>query len=475
MVFRLSDFNYSESKFKHRKLRNTTKSQSEKMLSVKQLKISPARLSAFEILLKIESEKAFSSVLLPLYGEKLSTKDRALCHTITLGVLRKKLFLDRVIEELTKKKMEKFDLAVLLALRIGLFQVLFLDKIPAHAAINESVNLVHLAKKRSAAGLVNAVLRRAARDEIKTEFADEIEKLSVETSHPRWLIEHWIKQFGLEETEKLTVANNETPRLVFRLTKKSDEKTIETLRKLGLEIDESAVVANAYEVLKSNEILHLYATEGKIYFHEEASQLVAKVVHLQPDDNFLDVCAAPGSKTTLINYKLQTTNYELQPFVAGDRYLHRLRVLRETCERVGAENVNIIAYDAEKSLPFAAEGFGVVLVDAPCSGSGTIRHNPEIRYFLRREDFTELSAKQLRILENASKVVKTGGRLIYSTCSLEREENEAVCERFLAKQTDFEKVSPALPGRFLTEEGFARTFPQKDKTDGFFIAVFEKK
>jgi 16S rRNA (cytosine967-C5)-methyltransferase len=441
----------------------------------KQIKISPARFAAFEILLRIESEKAFSSVLLPIYERELSTKDRALCHALTLGVLRKKLYLDRIIEQFTKKKTEKLDLAVLLALRIGLFQVLFLDKIPAYSAINESVNLAHLARKRSAAGLVNAVLRRAARDEIKFEFFDEIEKLSIETSHPRWLIEHWTKQFGLLETEKLAAANNETPKLVFRLTNKSDEKTLDTLRKLDLEIAESAVVTGAYEVLKSNEILHLYAAEGKIYFQDEASQLVAETVQLQPNENFLDVCAAPGSKTTQINYQLQFTNYELQAFVAGDRHFHRLQVLRETCERVGAENVKIVAYDAEKSLPFAAESFDVVLVDAPCSGSGTIRHNPEIRYFLQAEDFAELSAKQLKILENASKVLKTGGRLIYSTCSLEPEENEAVCERFLAAQTRFGKVLPDLPEKFLTEEGFARTFPQKHKTDGFFIAVFEKK
>jgi len=444
----------------------------KKEQSVKQVKISPARLAAFEILLKIESEKAFSSVLLPIYEAKLSTKDRALCHALTLGVLRKKLYLDKIIEQFTKKKTEKFDLAVLLALRIGLFQILFLDKIPAYSAINESVNLVHLARKRSAAGLVNAVLRRAARDETKLEFANEIEKLSVETSHPHWLIEHWTKQFGPAETAKLAAANNETPRLVFRLTKKSDEKTLETLKKLGLEIAESAVIAGAYEVLKSNEILHLYAAEGQIYFQDEASQLVAETVQLQPNENFLDVCAAPGSKFS----QIQNSEFRIQNLmVAGDFYLHRVETLRENCRRQGVDTIELLRYDAEKSLPFAEESFDVVLVDAPCSGSGTIRHNPEIRYFLRAGDFFELSAKQLRILENASKVVKSGGRLIYSTCSLEREENEAVCEKFLATQIRFAKVPPALPERFLTEEGFARTFPQRNGTDGFFIAVFEKK
>lgn len=447
----------------------------KKIQSEKQIKISPARLAAFEMLLKIESEKAFSSVLLPIYEERLSAQDRALCHTLTLGVLRKKLYLDRVIEEFTKKKTEKFDLAVLLALRLGLFQILFLDKIPAHAAINESVNFVHLAKKRSAAGLVNAVLRRANRGEVNIEIAGEIEKISIETSHPVWLIEHWAKQFGLEEAEKIAIANNETPRLVFRLTNKSNEKTIDILQKLGLEICESVIVSSACEVLKSSEILHLYSDEGKIYFQDEASQLVARTVRLKPNESFLDVCAAPGSKTTQINFELGNGNSEIKDFVAGDKYFHRLKVLRKTCEKVGAENVEIVAYDAEKDLPFANESFDVVLIDAPCSGSGTIRHNPEIRYYLQREDFAELSVKQLKILENASKVVKKGGRLVYSTCSLEGEENEAVCENFLAGSTDFKKILPDLPEKFLTDEGFARTFPQRDKTDGFFIAVFEKK
>lgn len=442
--------------------------------TAKRIKISPARIAASEILSKIETEKAFSSVLLPLYEEKLELKDRALCHALTLGVLRRKLFLDRIIEQFTKNKIEKFDSAVLQALRIGLFQILFLDKIPAHAAINDSVNLVHRAKKKSAAGLVNAVLRRVLREEIKFEFADEIERISIETSHPRWLIEHWTKQFGLDETEKLAAANNQTPKLIFRLTGKSDEKTIETLRKLNLEITESKNVKNAWEVLKSNETLHLFADDGKIYFQDEASQLVGQAVQLNSDENFLDVCAAPGSKTTQINYSAQISNSALQNFVAGDKYSHRLRILRETCRKLGAENIKVVAYDAEIELPFVDEGFNAVLVDAPCSGSGTIRHNPEIRYFLQSGDFVNLADKQLKILTSASNVVKTGGRLIYSTCSLEIEENEKVCEKFLAKQTNFRKILPNVPKKFLTEKDFARTLPQRDETDGFFIAVFEK-
>ncbi len=151
-----------------------------------------------------------------------------------------------------------------------------------------------------------------------------------------------------------------------------------------------------------------------------------------------------------------------------------MQIAREICKKQGLQNVQLLQYDAEKSLPFADESFEVILVDAPCSGTGTIRHNPEIRYFLTENDFAELSSKQLKILVNASKLVKRGGRLIYSTCSLEIEENEQVIENFLHENRDFEIVLPNLSAEFLTERGFARTFPQRDKMDGFFIAILKK-
>jgi 16S rRNA (cytosine967-C5)-methyltransferase len=436
------------------------------------MKISPARLAAFEILGKIEREKAFSSVLLPLYEEKLAAKDRALCHRLTLGVLRKKNYLDRVVQAYSKTKISKLDAEVLNALRLALYQMLFLDKIPDFSAINESVNLVQRAKKTSAKGFVNAVLRRATREKPELKFTDEAERISIETSHPRWLVENWIRQFGFDETEKLAKSNNETPQLVFRLTAKADEKTVEILKKLGVDLIESEIASKAWRVRKTSEMLFAYANEGRIYFQEESSQLVADAVNLQPDESFLDVCAAPGSKFT----KMQNAKCKMQNIaVAGDLYEHRLRFLKQSAANQGVTSLNLAAYDAENALPFADEVFDAVLLDAPCSGTGTIRHNPEIRYFLAEKDFAELSEKQLAILKNASKTVKKGGRLIYSTCSLERVENETVIEKFLAADSGFEKAELNLKEKFLTADGFARTFPQRDDTDGFFIAALRKK
>ncbi len=443
------------------------------------IKISPARVAAFEILYKIAKEKAFSSVLLPLYEENLTQKDRALCHELTLGILRKQIFLDKLIEKFTKKNIEKFDLEVILALRLGIYQLLFLDKIPAFSAINESVNLVHRAKKRSASGLVNAVLRRVSRQEnLELEFSDEIERISVETSHPKWLIENWITQFGIEETERIADANNKTPNSAFRFTVKFYRKDAETQREVlsllnELNLEKSELVDECFIVEKSNEKLRELAERGLIYFQEEGSQLVAEVVNLRENENLLDVCAAPGSKVSFIGSKLkiQSSNF----IVAGDIYEQRVRFLRENCRNQGAEFVRVLRYDAEKSLPFADGSFDAVLLDAPCSGTGTIRHNPEIRYFLREKDFKELQDKQLEIIRNASKSVKSGGRLIYSTCSLETQENEEVIEKFLSADFGFEKLSPNINKGFLTDRGFVRTFPSRDKIDGFFISVFKKK
>jgi 16S rRNA (cytosine967-C5)-methyltransferase len=442
----------------------------------KTVKISPARSAVYEILTKIETEKAFSSVLLPFYEDKLSPEDRALSHEITLGVLRKQIYLDKIIGHFTNNK--KLDTAILIALRIGLYQLFYLDKIPTYSAINESVNLVQKAKKTSAKGFVNAVLRRATREKIELKYIDEIERISIETSHPRWLIEKWSEQFGIEETAKLAKINNEIPSRSFRLTEKffrSDEKKRnELLKYFEDKCEKSEFIENCFIAEKYDSKLHGLAKTGEIYFQDEGSQLVGQTINLKNGEKFLDVCAAPGSKTTQIAAQKSKTENR-NSLIAGDLYFQRVTFLQENCRNQGIEQISIVQYDAEKSLPFADESFDCVLLDSPCSGTGTIRHNPEIRYFLDEKDFAELSAKQLAILKNASKLVKSGGKLIYSTCSLEIKENEAVCQQFLENNQNYVQTAPNLPERFITAENFARTFPQKDEMDGFFIAVFQKK
>lgn len=441
------------------------------------MNITPARKSAFEILCKIEKENAFSSILLPQYEKNLNSKDSSLCHQIVLGVLRKKLYLDEIIKKFTKKNINKFDVEVVNALRIGLYQLLILDKIPDYSAINESVNLVKLAKKKSASGMVNAVLRRATREKFEFKSIDQIEKISVETSHPRWLVEKWIKQFGFEEAEKLSTANNEIPTLIFRLTGKFYSKNpqiqSEILESITNNSVESELIENSFTARHFDDNLWELAEKGLIYFQDEGSQMVASTVNLHNEQLFLDVCASPGSKTTFIaNKRLRSNTQNI--IVAGDLYEHRVRTLKENCVNQNVGFVNLVQYNAEEELPFSDESFDAILVDAPCSGTGTIRNNPEIRYNVNEKDFKALSVKQLKILKNASKLVKHDGRIIYSTCSLEVEENEEVIEKFLAEDQNFELIKPELSEKFITKDNFAKTFPQRDNMDGFFIAVLHK-
>lgn len=439
------------------------------------MKVSPARKAAFDVLFRIETERAFSSILLPFVTEKLSDADRGLCYEITLGVLRRQILLDRTMDVLARGR--KIDPEVRIALRIGLYQMLYLDKVPDHAVINESVELTVRAKKRSAKSFVNAVLRNAQRELPSITFTDEIEKISIEESHPGWLVEKWIGQFGFEQAASICKANNRPPLPSFRLTPRflransvaigDREKIISIFQEAAdVTIEPSDSVEGAYRVLKMTDGLSELAKKGHIYFQDEASQLAARSVEISDHQRFLDVCAAPGGKTTLVAGRSVGKNVLL---AAGDLHQARVEQLKENCSRQEAD-VKIVRYDAEKGLPFADGTFDIILVDAPCSGTGTIKHNPEIRYTLDPDDLVELSNKQHNILISASKCLKPGGSLIYSTCSLEPEENEEVIGKFLKESPSFHPDTQFVPERFLEGEYFARTYPNRDDMDGFFIA-----
>ena len=423
------------------------------------MQISPARIAAHDILLRIESYHAFSSVLLPQCESELSERDAALCHQIVLGVLRRKLYLDARIRNYAGNK--KLDLEVLTALRIGAYQLLELDRIPNHSAVNESVALVQRAKKTSAKGLVNAVLRRISSEETEGESYSE----EIVLSHPAWLLERWIGQFGHDRASKIAEANNEPARSAYRFTANSPDTA-------SLEGEPSQIAEGAFTVSRITTRLRQLSESGAIYFQDEASQLIANLVSIPNGGRFLDVCAAPGGKTALVAAK----HINSSPFiVAGDLHHQRVQFLRANCIIQGVSNICPVQYDAAGSLPFADGSFDSILLDAPCSGTGTIRSNPEIRYFLRPEDILDLSRKQLAILRNASKLLKPGGKLFYSTCSLEREENEDVIKQFLAEVVDFESKKPDVDARFITDNGFGRTFPDREGTDGFFFAVLARR
>jgi 16S rRNA (cytosine967-C5)-methyltransferase len=391
-----------------------------------------------------------------------------------------------VLEHFAKRRLEKVDLAVKLSLRIGLYQLRFLSRIPPSAAVNESVNLVRAAGVRSASGFTNAILRRAAREanyDPAANVSDPIEKLAIETSHPAWLIERWANVLGLEEAGVLARAHNEHAPVSFRLTNKTigkdgeAQRVIRQLNELGAEVRRSKIAKDSWRVIgQTPALLRDLASAGLIYLQDEASQLVAHILDAQPGDRVLDVCAAPGSKTTHIGALAPNSM-----IIVSDLYEHRVRLLRELAIAQGNDSLHVAIADATGVFPFAPASFDRVLVDAPCSGTGTLRRNPEIRWRLNARDLPELAAKQNQILTQAAEMVRPGGRLLYSTCSLENDENEAVAAAFMSENTEFDQLHLAAPrisngaADLANATGAIRTWPHLHDVDGFFMIAFQRR
>lgn len=435
--------------------------------------VAPARIAAFEILRRVEAG-AYASVLLATQDEELQPRDRALSHELVLGVLRRQLWLDRLIDRFANRTADTLDVPVRIALRLGLYQLRFLSRIPASAAVNESVNLVRLARLRSADGFVNAVLRRATREpkyDPAGAISDSLTRLAVATSHPSWMIERWLRAFGEEKTEAFATANNEAAPVAFRVVRRSAEaEVLDRLRISGGRLSASTIAEGAWRIVGGGEMLRKLAQAGQLYIQDEASQLVAQVLEVRPGDRVLDVCSAPGSKATQI-----AASREAAIVVAGELHEHRLQTVAQTARLQGVESIRCVVLDGQCPLPFREAPFERVLVDAPCSGTGTLRHNPEIRLRISDEDIQDLSSRQRQLLVNASRIVKPGGRLVYSTCSVELEENEAVANDFLENNDQFEQAQLAVNSSLLTPSGAARTWPHRDGSDGFFITAFERK
>jgi 16S rRNA (cytosine967-C5)-methyltransferase len=437
--------------------------------------VAPARRAAFDILRRVEEEGAFASVLLAASLEELNAQDRALTYELVLGTLRWQLWLDRLIEYYARRSAQSLDAPVRRALRLGLYQLRFLSRIPARAAVNESVNLMRVAKLRSAASLVNAVLRRATREpdyDPVAAVSEPLERIAIETSHPAWLIERWADAFSIEEAASFARSNNEPPPIAFRVNEDDERAAIlEELRAAGGHVEPSLVAPDAWRIQGATSRLRQFASEGRVYIQDEASQLVAHALDARTGERVLDVCAAPGSKTT--HLAARTPGVKL--IVAGDLYEHRLRTVIEAGARAQRSFIHAVALDATAPLPLAEGSFDRVLIDAPCTGTGTLRRNPEIRWRITPSDIADLRERQQRILVSASKMTRMGGRLVYSTCSVEREENEEVVASFLHQNGAFQQVSPPVLAPFQSAPGAGRTWPHREGADGFFIAAFERR
>ncbi|MGE0885847.1 MAG: 16S rRNA (cytosine(967)-C(5))-methyltransferase RsmB [Blastocatellales bacterium] len=453
------------------------------------LNISPARAAAFDVLMRVVRQNSFASNLLaaPRF-DKLSREDRALLQELTLGVLRWQGRLDFLIERHTRREVEKLDLELIIALRLGLYQLLFLSRVPAFAAINESVNLVKEFGKPKASGLANAVLRSAQRElqfTILPSGKSQIHRLSVEISHPVWLVKRWIARFGETQAREMALAHNSPPQIAFRFSSKVKpiEETKADLEWRKIVIRPSALTPEAFVIESGNlSAKSEPVTSGWIYLQDEASQLIARLAAQRSKGDgparILDLCAAPGSKTTLLASELSDDSM----VVASDIHFHRLRTLKEFSERLSIKNIRAIRLDGERQMPFEPESFDVVLLDAPCSGLGTLQRNPEIKWRIREEKIIELADLQKRLLVNAAEQVKDGGLLVYSVCSTEPEEGEEVISWFRSQHSEFRDLTRERlielgidPAPLLTSSFGARTFTHRQGTESFFFCVLWKR
>jgi 16S rRNA (cytosine967-C5)-methyltransferase len=443
------------------------------------MSISPARAVAFDILLRVDQQNAYASELLHSERlEKLSPADRGLAMELVMGVLRWRSRLDDVIAAAASRPLKKLDAEVLNAVRLAAYQLRFLDRVPAHAAINDSVELVKRAQKRSAAPFANAVLRKiaAAPAEPVQPSADEaaVALLARETAHPEWLVARWMTQFGAERARQICEFDQRVPATSLRLEDADAERELATE---GVKLASGVLLASARTLVEGDLTRTRPYLEGRVFIQDEASQLVAALVGT--GSRLLDCCAAPGGKTAAMTWRNPTAQ-----IIAAEIHEHRAGLVRK---RVRAANVEVITADALQ-LPLAG-GFDCVLADVPCSGTGTLARNPDIKWRLTEGDLSELHTKQVAILRAALQQLAPGGRAVYSTCSLEREENEAVVEEGLRDSEGYqlrdcreeleklrssgelvwEDLDSLLSGQFL------RTVPGTQSCDGFFAAVIERQ
>jgi 16S rRNA (cytosine967-C5)-methyltransferase len=440
--------------------------------------ISPARIAAFDILLRVEHDNSYASELLHTSQyENLTSADHGLATELVMGVLRWRSLLDKYIAERSSLKLTRLDAEVLNALRLAAYQLLFLDRVPARAAVHESAELVKRARKRSAVPFANAVLRNfagLARPDAESIARTETSStLAQNSAHPLWLVERWIQDYGFDAARQACAYHQRIPDTVVTFSDPAVEKVFQNS---GIHLSPGHMLTSAYSVIAGDLTATQAFRNGQVHIQDEASQLVSLLIGC--GSSILDCCAAPGGKTRVIAQHNPNARV-----VATDLHAHRARTLRKL---VTAGNVCVVAADA-RNLPLTML-FDRVLADVPCSGTGTLARNPEIKWTLRPEDLVDLQTRQLAILQSAMQRVSPGGRLVYATCSLEKEENFAVIEQAMSVdrsfrlrdcQIELQRIRESGMLRYekidsLTSGPFLRTIPGVHPCDGFFAAILQK-
>lgn len=448
-----------------------------------------ARELALDTLTRIEQEQAYSNLLLnrSLQKAKLSSQEAGLATELVYGTIQRLNTIDYFLTPFIAKGLASLQPWVRALLRMSFYQLYYLERIPDHAAVSEAVQLAKRKGHAGISGLVNGVLRNVIRKRKELVIPEDVsveERISLIHSHPLWLVKRWISQYGVEETTRLCAANNRPPKVSLRTNQRriSRESLIQQLRSEDIHVQPSDVSAVGLVTTGAgNMAYHPAFEEGLFSIQDESSMLVADVLDPQPGMTVLDCCAAPGGKTAHMAEKMDNQG----TIWANDLHEHKRKLIQDQADRLGLSCIRTRTGDAaELTQHFAASSFDRILLDAPCSGLGVIRRKPDLKWTKEETDTEQLAAMQLHLLKQVSTLLKPGGFLVYSTCTLDTVENENVIRQFLQQEADFEldeKMSKmgllhqSVTERAQVDNGMVQILPHYFDSDGFFICRLSRK
>ncbi len=433
--------------------------------------MSGARRIAADILAELEKSESYSNLAIDaaLKNAEITKADSAFVTRLVYGVTERKLTLDYYIDKLSKKPSTALSEKVQAALRMAIYQIVYMDKVPNSAAVNESVNLIKKSREKYAAGFVNAVLRNFLREQPKLPSGNSAKALSVKYSCPQWFITELTSYIGQESTERFLENSLEPAPTFLRVNtlKTTVNELKEQLFKDGIETEKTALRDEALCSIGFGSVRAINGfSNGLFYIQDISAQTAISVLGAEKGDRVLDVCASPGGKSISAAMHMQNVG----EIVSCDIHKHRVKLIEDNAKRLGVSCIKAIVNDATVYNESLGK-FGKIICDVPCSGFGVIRRKPEIKY-KPKSDLTNLPDLQYNILENSARYLKTGGTLLYSTCTLRREENEAVVERFLKNHSEYLPQKTEVLG---TIAFCHRLMPSVNGGDGFFFAVIRKE
>ncbi|HLP17011.1 MAG TPA: 16S rRNA (cytosine(967)-C(5))-methyltransferase RsmB [Bacteroidota bacterium] len=433
---------------------------------------SGVRGTAIKILNRVERTDAYLDKLLDaeLRSTDLNDLDKSLLTEIVTGVLRWQMKLDWVLNGFFHGNFSKAEVTVRNGLRTALYQIMFLDKIPHHAAVNEAVEFIKRIRGEKAGNLVNAVLRTILRNLDGIHYPDinngAAQYLSVMYSHPLWMVRNWMNRYGYAETEKLLAANNAKPQLTLRINtaKTTIENFLELLGQQNITVDRSRYLDSFVKTATLTNLSHTELfRQGYVSVQDESAGIAASLLDVRAGERVIDLCAAPGGKTTFFGERMQNKG----EIIAVDKYSTRLNLVKDSSARLGITNVTCIAADG---VEFEAPPADKVLLDAPCSGLGVLTKKPDVKIKREQNDIRKLTEIQRQLIDHASTLVKPGGSLVYSTCTIEPDENFSIIRWFLQQHPEFD-IDTSMRGAFptlMSVDGCIETLPSKHGMDGSF-------